>query len=90
MASGLAVVAFDYAAGREHIRNGENGRLAAVGDRDAFVALAADMVRAPARSRALGLAARASAEAVSWEHVHDALERVLVGLVARAGIPFGP
>ena len=90
MASGLAVVAFDYAAGREHIRNGENGLLAGFGDSDAFVALAAGLVRTPARSRALGLAARASAETVSWEQVHDALERVLVGLVARAEMPFGP
>lgn len=88
MASGLAVVAFDYAAAREHIRHGESGLLAPFGDAAAFVALAADLVRTPERFHPLGGAARSAAEAVSWEHVHDALERVLVGLVARAEIPF--
>ena len=40
MASGLAVVAFDYAAARQHIANGENGFSVPFGEEDAFVAAA--------------------------------------------------
>ena len=88
MASGLAVVAYDYAAGREHIRSGATGLLANMGDSEAFVGLAADLVDTPLRMRRFGTAARAAAEKVSWEQVHDTLEGVLVGLVARAEIAF--
>ena len=37
MASGLAVVAYDYAAARAHIKDGETGMLASYGDAQAFI-----------------------------------------------------
>src|SRR3546814_1519159 len=47
MASGLAMVAFDTGAAREHLRDGEHGAAIAVNDSDAFaaatVALANDL-----------------------------------------------
>jgi Glycosyl transferases group 1 len=46
MASGLAVVAYDYAAARVHVRSGESGVLVPCGQPDAFVA-AAGLAAAP-------------------------------------------
>src|SRR5262249_57039877 len=47
LASGLAVVAFDYAAARAHITHGESGLLVTRGDREGFVARAATLVGSP-------------------------------------------
>jgi glycosyltransferase involved in cell wall biosynthesis len=84
MASGLAVVAFDYAAAREHIRDGENGVLAPFGDDAGFAAAAARLAGDPARARALGAHARAIAESLSWERVVLELEARLLA-VAEVG-----
>ena len=51
MASGLAVVAFDYAAAAEVIRHGANGLLAPYGDAESFARLAAGLAADPARAR---------------------------------------
>lgn len=90
MASGLAVVAYDYAAARQHIRHGESGLVAPPDADREFVALAASLAGNPDRIQALGRAARRTAETVDWEVVHDELERVLLGLAAQgelAGTP---
>lgn len=81
MASGLPVVAFDYAAARQLIRDGENGVLVDLGDVDAFGKKAAELACAPARCAAIGRAARATALEHDWARIHDALEAVLVSLV---------
>lgn len=44
MASGLAIVAFDYAAAHEHIEHGENGVLAPMGEGAAFERAATDLI----------------------------------------------
>ncbi|MCU0803562.1 MAG: glycosyltransferase family 1 protein [Burkholderiales bacterium] len=83
LASGLAVVAFDYAAARQYIRHGHSGLLARPGDRDAFVAhaqsLAADAVL---RERLRSEAAQVGA-GLSWPRVIDDLEAVFLRLIAR-------
>ncbi len=81
MASGLAVVAYDYAAAREHIRPGVNGLLASFADPAAFGLLAESLASDPARIRALGGAALETARQVSWEHVFDRFERTLLNIV---------
>ena len=83
MASGLAVVAYDYAAARQHIRHEENGLLAPCDDERTFARMARTLASDPARARSLAIAARATAERVDWEHVYDDLERVLLGLAAQ-------
>lgn len=83
MASGLAVVAYDYAAARQHVRHGQSGLLAPCDDEAAFVALAGSLAQDPGRVRELGSAARDASLTADWENVHDELERVLVGLSAR-------
>lgn len=83
MASGLAVVAYDYAAARQHIRHGETGLLAPPDAEREFVALAGSLSGDAERIRALGRGARGIAEKVDWELVYDDLERVLLGLAAQ-------
>jgi glycosyltransferase involved in cell wall biosynthesis len=89
MASGLAVVAYDYAAARQHIRHLANGLLAPCDAVQAFERLAAMLAAEPQRVRSIGAAARATAEGVDWENVHDDLEHVLLGLAARADLALG-
>jgi len=77
LASGLAVVAFDYAAAAETIRHGDNGLLAPMGDAAAFATLAASAVSDIARARAMGSRARESALKLGWDLVVRQLETLL-------------
>ena len=77
MASGLAVVAYRYAAARQHIEHGVSGLLAESGDRAGFLAQAERLARDPALARELGRAARRAAEPVSWERITLDFEAVL-------------
>jgi glycosyltransferase involved in cell wall biosynthesis len=82
MASGLAVLAFDYAAAREHVRDGDNGLLVPFDDAAAFERRAAELSAASGLVASLGRRARATAEALDWERIHDRFEHVLMGLAA--------
>jgi glycosyltransferase involved in cell wall biosynthesis len=77
MASGLAVVAYRYAAARQHIADGVSGLLAEPGDRAGFIAHAVSLAREPQFARELGRAARTAAEPVSWERITADFEAVL-------------
>jgi len=77
MASGLAVVAFDYAAAAALMRHGEDGLLARFGDAATFAALAARLAGDPAAIAALGAQARQTAAALDWTRVVRQLETVL-------------
>ena len=79
MASGLAVVAYDYAAAHAHITDGESGVLASRGDARAFTAGAVALARAPEGRSAMGRRAREHAVAVGWDHIVDAFESFLLG-----------
>ncbi|MEJ0048483.1 MAG: glycosyltransferase [Rhodospirillales bacterium] len=85
MASGLAVVAYDYAAAAQHIRTGENGVLAAFADAGEFAELAAALVTDRASYRAMGARAREHAEAMAWPRVVEQLEEVLLS-IAETGL----
>jgi len=86
MASGLAVLCYDYAAGRQHIRSWANGVLAPMGDAEAFTAAAEALMRRRAEWPVLRAAARATAESITWERVfvsfEDTLARVRAGRFA--------
>jgi glycosyltransferase involved in cell wall biosynthesis len=73
MASGLAVVAFDYAAAREHVQHGVNGLKAAYGDEAEFLRLAAELAIAPQTARRLGQAACLTTQGLAWASVLDRL-----------------
>lgn len=69
MASGLAVVAYDYAATREHVRDGENGFAARLDDAGDFHATAARALAARARWPAIRSEARRTALGLTWAAV---------------------
>lgn len=77
MASGLAVVAYDYAAAEEHVRSGLNGLTAPFDDEDAFLRQGLTLIRDAAYAAELGRRARQTAESIDWEQVFDTLERSL-------------
>ena len=83
MASRLAVVAFDYAAARQHLRHRESGLLAPFGSAAPFVEFAQELA-ADARLRArLREGAHAAARTLSWDRVLDDLEATLHAVIAR-------
>lgn len=81
MASGLAVIAYDYAAARESITQGENGLLAPLDDATAFCALAQALAPDHRRARALGEAARRAAECNGWATIYAQFEQALCRVV---------
>ena len=77
MASGLGIVAYRYAAAREHLEDGRSALLAPLDDSAAFIAAACRMVRDMRLARTLGTAARRTAEALTWERIVGDFEGVL-------------
>jgi glycosyltransferase involved in cell wall biosynthesis len=69
LASGLVVVTYDYAAGREHIRDGENGVLAAFDDAAAFRAATIEVFAHRETWPRLRVAARQTAIGVTWDEI---------------------
>jgi glycosyltransferase involved in cell wall biosynthesis len=89
MASSLPVLSFDYAAGREHIVDGHSGALVPLGDHDAFIRRARELVEHTERLRQMGIQARYAAERLDWRRIHDRFERVLYGQ-AFGGLSYEP
>ena len=82
MASGLGIVAYDYAAAREVLLHGESALLAPFGDAAAFIAQAETLARDPDLARRLGRAARTAAETRTWERIVQDFEAVLLDLAS--------
>ncbi len=85
MASGLATVAYDYAAARQHIRHDVNGLLAPFADTDAFITQAKGLISNMDRVQRLRAAARESVESLTWEHIMGEMEAVLIDTVRNQG-----
>lgn len=81
MASGLAVVAFEYAAARQCLMHELSGLLVPFGNSEAFVGMAAGLAEDSTRMTRLRLNARSAAERIGWESVVDEFERVLRGVL---------
>lgn len=77
MASGLAVVAFDYAAAHLHIEPGQEGLLVPPGDHDGYIATATALAGQPDRVEQLRVAARRKAQRLDWQGVADRFEWLL-------------
>ncbi len=84
MASGLAVVAYDYAAAQQHIRHGDNGILVPFGAADEYAQAAAALVNAAPRVKALGARARATTEKLDWSFIVAEFEQALLRLTDEA------
>lgn len=82
MASGLAVLAYDYAAAAQLIRPRDSGLLAPFGDSAAFVRLATELVGDRQAIRAMGQRARRITEDLAWERVVAKLEELFLQVVA--------
>lgn len=80
MSSGLATIAYDYAAANQHIRHDVNGLVAPFGDTAAFIAHARALATDPERVRRLRTAARETVESPTWDDVMGDLEAVLLRL----------
>lgn len=83
MASGLAVVAYNYAAAEDLINHNESGALAAYDDAEAFIAQAARLAADPALAQRMAQAARHTAQKMSWDSIHDRFEQVLYAIVEK-------
>ncbi|MGL1833234.1 glycosyltransferase family 4 protein [Rhodocyclaceae bacterium SMB388] len=77
MASGLSVLAYDYAAAAQHIRAGANGVTVAAGDEDAFVAQALHVACSRSLRSELGERARLCALECDWDAVNDTFAAAL-------------
>lgn len=80
LASGLAVIAFDYAAAHQHIVHAKSGVLVPFDDAEAFVEAARSLAETPAQMARLGHHARTAAESLSWGRIVDRLAEVLTNV----------
>lgn len=80
LASGLAVVAYGYAAAAEHIRHEVSGLLARYDDAAEFTRLATELATDPARVKRLGAAARGITEKLDWSWIVTEFESALLEL----------
>jgi glycosyltransferase involved in cell wall biosynthesis len=79
MASGLVVVAYNYAAAHMHMTHGETGVLVPYGEPRAFVDAAVKLARAPQSLDTIRQHARAYAASLDWQCVVDRFVTLLTG-----------
>lgn len=76
MASGLPVVAYDYACAQQHVRHQRTGWLCALGDAAAFIGFMQQLPDRPTLKQ-MGLNARANIQDVGWRHPVQQFEQAL-------------
>ena len=81
LASGLAIVAFDYAAAREYLRHNESAFLAPFNNQPEFIKLASSLAECPDTIERLRRAAQEKAKACTWEDIISQLEQVYFSLI---------
>ena len=86
MASGLTVLAFDYAAAADLIKDGINGRVTPLGDSEAFVRAAVALAAEPGLRMRIGTEARRTALELDWKRIVQNFEAVLYEVMDRAQI----
>jgi glycosyltransferase involved in cell wall biosynthesis len=87
MASGLAVVAYDYAAARAHITDADTGALVRYGAGRVFAARAATLACQPEALAVMGRRARAAVLPLDWSRIVARFESLLDGARATADHP---
>lgn len=86
MASGVATIAFDYGAAREHLRHGEHGLRVPDGDAAAFIAATVRLARDEVGLRRMRVAARGAIEHLHPDQVAAEFDALLQMLAARRRI----
>ena len=77
-ASGLGIVAYNYAAAREHLVHERSALLPEFDNKAAFIGNAVRLARDLPMARRLGAAARSAAEPVTWDRIAGDFEAVLL------------
>jgi glycosyltransferase involved in cell wall biosynthesis len=77
MASGLAIVGYDYAAAQMHLEDGLNARLIPLGDREAFITAVCQLVKQPETILRLRRGVRDVALGIDWGYIIDVFARLL-------------
>ena len=78
MASGLGVIAYDYACAKLHIANGETGVLVPFGNTKAFVDHACTLIREPQTLKRIRRQAREYVTYLNWPRVVERFETLLM------------
>ncbi|TXH67041.1 MAG: glycosyltransferase family 1 protein [Thiothrix sp.] len=81
MASGLPVIAFDYAAAHQYIHSYENGCSVTFNDSQAFIQNAVELALNPSLRQQLANEASLSMQGLSWQRVADALHQTFQTLL---------
>jgi glycosyltransferase involved in cell wall biosynthesis len=89
MASGLAVVAYNYAAAKLHISHGETGLLVPCGDSKAFIDSAARLAREPRWLYKLKTQAREYTTALNWSDAIETFETWLTAALTESHTAVG-
>jgi glycosyltransferase involved in cell wall biosynthesis len=87
MASGLAVVAYDYAAAAQLIEPGVSGVLVPLDQTEAFVHGVLALADNATAVRRMGIQARQVAERNSWGRVVEELESSFLEVLSKPGLP---
>jgi len=82
MASGLGIVAYRYAAAREHLQHGISALLPEPDDEASFLAECRRLALDLPLARKLGAAARTASESITWDRIASDFEKVLVDVAA--------
>jgi glycosyltransferase involved in cell wall biosynthesis len=80
MASGLVVIAYDYAAAKIHIRHEETGLLVPYGDSKAFIDTAARLVEERPPLHQIRRRAREYVTSIDWPRVVESFDSLLAGI----------
>lgn len=83
MASGVATVAYDYGAAREHLRDGAHGAALPCGDEEGFIAAVLALGTNDARRHACALSAREAVAHLSPAGVASSFSALLTDLAER-------
>lgn len=83
MASGLAVVAYRYAAAAEHIVHEQNGLHAEFGDETEFIQLACDLANDAERITRMRRQSHRTMQRLDWQNIVDEFEQALAQLALR-------
>jgi glycosyltransferase involved in cell wall biosynthesis len=87
MASGLPVLAFDYAAAGQLVRPGLSGMLAPVDNTPEFVRFAVDLALDQPALHEMGRQARLTAEGQGWDRIIAHIETIYGALIMGAAVP---
>lgn len=89
MASGLAAIAYDYAAARQHIVHDISGVLVPMGDEQAFIQQATLLIADMERIARLRRAAHDAVKLQSWDHIMCQMETMLFKTLRTEGDTHG-